>query len=75
MCGKQPKVPEVIHRDPIEERRIADAASQTEANSETANRRRRRNSSGGGMTAAARVAARRSGGEGNSLLAQATPEP
>ncbi len=75
MCGKTPKVPTVIQRDPIAEQRIAEATAQLRTNSETANRRRRRHDSGGNsMTAAARAAMRSGGPQTNTLLAQAKPE-
>lgn len=74
MCGKAPKTPKVIERDPIAEQRQAEAEAQVKANSETAARRRRRNASGGGLSGM-RAAMLGTGGEAKSLLAQATPKP
>ena len=67
MCGKTPKTPTVVQRDPVAEQKQAEAEAQVKANSETATRRRRRNRSSllaGGATGAA---------ESPSLLAQAKP--
>lgn len=42
MCGKSPRTPTVVQRDPVEEQRQAEAEAQTKANAELANTRRRR---------------------------------
>ena len=73
MCGKTPKVPTVIQRDPAADQLKAEAEAQLKVNSETANKRRRKLESGGGMSAAARAAQRDNGAATNSLLAQAKP--
>lgn len=73
MCGKSPKTPQVIQRDPIAEQRAAEADAQIKANSEAAARRRRRNASGNGGSLLQALNAQRLQ-PAKSLLAQASPD-
>jgi hypothetical protein len=69
MCGKKPKAPKVVQRDPVKEAEAAANAAAVKANAETANRRRRRQESS--LLAAA--GAKGVGGKARaSLLAQAS---
>ncbi|MCW0370259.1 hypothetical protein [Xanthomonas sacchari] len=55
MCGKTPKTPKVVERDPVAEQAVADAKAANDANAETAALKKRRNRSslitGAGETA------------------------
>lgn len=77
MCGKTPKVPKVVERDPVAEQIKAENEGQMAANSEAVARRRRRGRTGaGGMAAQAqsmRVTQEMIGSR--SLLAQSKPKP
>lgn len=74
MCGKTPKTPKVVQRDPEAEQRRAEAEAAMKANAETAQRRRRR---GGGAIARAvmdAVASAKGSQQAASLLQQAQPK-
>lgn len=45
MCGKTPKTPKVVERDPVAEQAAADAKAANDANTETAALKKRRNRS------------------------------
>lgn len=45
MCGKSPKTPAVVTRDPVAEQAAAEATAQQEANTNTAALRKRRSRS------------------------------
>lgn len=70
MCGKAPKAPEVVKRDPIAEQKQAEALAQVKANTELAAVRRRRQRSSLLPSGAKGV----TGAPPPSLLAQAKPE-
>lgn len=78
MCGKTPKTPKVVERDPVAEQIKAENEGQMAANSEAVARRRRRGGAGagaGGM--AAQAQAMRATQEmigSRSLLAQSKPK-
>lgn len=71
MCGKTPKTPKVVQRDPIAEQKAAEARAQIEANAATANKRRKRGMAGVVMGA---MRQQQAATGGPSLLAQARPE-
>lgn len=66
MCGKAPKTPQVVQRDPIAEQAAADAQAQRETNAQLATRRRRRQQNSLLTTGASGASA-----PTNSLLSQA----
>lgn len=70
MCGRRPKTPKVIERDPIAEQRKAEADAQLKANRDLAGQRRRRQASGGSLLRQQMATRQESG---RSLLAQADP--
>lgn len=45
MCGKTPKMPAVVQRDPVAEKAVADTKAANDANAETAALKKRRSRS------------------------------